>query len=129
LVSLAERERFVAFPASLSTLRSLTSFHAVFVTILGIVVCLGGLLANFGRYHRLLLAYVPVQLVFALLNMICFVLWAMVTEIWNWFGAGLAFALIAIITSFGAAIAATQVLTLPQYVSKPSHAASINQTN
>ena len=101
----------------------------MFVTIVGILVCLGGLLANWGRYHRLLLAYVPVQIVLALLNMICFVLWAMVTEIWNWFGAGLAFALIAIVASFGAALAATQVLTVPLYVSKPSHAASINQTN
>ena len=97
----------------------------VFVTILGIVVCLGGLLANFGKYERLLLAFVPVQIVFAVLNMICFVLTAMVTERYGWFGALLAFNLIAILAAFGSALAATQILTMPLYVSSPARAAVV----
>ncbi len=101
----------------------------MFVTIVGILVCLLGLIANWGRYERLLLAFVPLQIVMAVLNMICFVLWALVTEIWNWFGAGLPFALIAIAAAFGSAIAATRVLTMPVFVSKPSHSSSINQPN
>ena len=97
----------------------------MFVTILGIAVCLLELLSNFGRYERLLLASVPLQIVFALLNMVCFVLWAMVTNVWTWFAAGLPFAIIAIVAAFGAAIAATQVVTLPAYVARPSHAGAL----
>ncbi len=50
------------------------------------------------------------QLTVAVLNVICFVLWALVTELWGWFGAGLAFTLIAIAASFASALAATNVL-------------------
>ena len=97
----------------------------VFVCIVGILVCLLGLIANFGKHERLLLAFVPLQIVFALLNMICFVLTAMVTEQYGWFGALLAFTLIAIAFCFASALAATQVLTLPTYVSAPSRATVI----
>ncbi len=92
-------------------------------------MCLGGILGAMGHYERLLLAFVPVQIVFAMLNMICFVLWAMVTELWNWFASGLPFCIIAILAAFGSALAATQVLTLPVFVSKPSNAALVKQTN
>lgn len=64
----------------------------------------------------------PLQLTLAIMNVICFVLWALVTELYGWFGAGLAFALIAIVFSFASALAATNVLMLPQYVSNVQRA-------
>jgi hypothetical protein len=63
-----------------------------------------------------------------MLNIICFVLWALVTELWGWFGAGLAFSLIAIVAAFGAALAATQVLVLPQFVVENRSAAEDRAT-
>lgn len=97
----------------------------VAVTILGILVCLAGLLANFGSYERILLAFVPLQILFAVLNSVCFVLTAMVTERYPWFGALLAFTLIAILAAFGSALAATKILTMPLYISSPARSAVV----
>lgn len=61
--------------------------------------------------------YVPLQLVLAVMNIVCFVLTALVTERWGWFGALIFATLVAIVASFACALTATNVLMLPQYVS------------
>lgn len=88
----------------------------IFVSVIGICVCLFQIFVNLGKYARLMLACVPIQITMAMFQIICFVLWALVAELYVIMAAGLAFCLIAILGHFGCALGATNLLLLPQYV-------------